>query len=394
MEDISERIRQPISTHELERRWAEARKAMAAEGIDCLVMQTSNSYLGMYTRWFIDIQPENGYPWTVIFDAKEEMTTISHGSRTAPAGPPDWAARGISHRIGLPYFLSCNYTNTYDAEAVVADLKARKAKKVGMVGRAFMSVPFYEYIVANLEGVEIVDATEMIDRIKVVKSAEEIELIKKTARMQDEAWSYILGVIRPGMKEYQLRAELQRFVVEAGSEEQWLMIGSAPVETAPNQKPSFFQNRTLRSGDQIAILNEANGPGGYYTELARPICLGSVPDELAEAWEAAVEAQKLTAQRLVLGAKPAEILRAHNDFMMSRGYPAETRIYAHGQGYDLVERPLIREDEPMTLTANMNITIHPFAVNDRVFANCCDNYIITEHGAERIHKTAQQVFVI
>jgi Xaa-Pro aminopeptidase len=393
-EDMSERIRQPISTRELERRWSEARKAMASRGIDCLVMQGSNSYLGMYVRWFTDVWVENGYPWTVVFPAEGEMTAISHGSPSSPGGPPAFAARGIKTRIGLPYFLSANYTNTMDAEAAAEDLRARKAKRVGIVGKAFFSAASYECLVANLSGVEILDFTDEIDRIQVVKSDEEIALIKQTAKLQDDAWSHILGFVRPGMKEYEVRAELQRFCVMRGSEEQWLMLGSAPAGQAANQKPSFFQNRTLREGDQLTILIEVNGPGGYYTEIARTVCLGSVPEELARAWEVAVEAQKLTAQRLVPGARPGDLLKANNEFMVSRGYSAEHRIYAHGQGYNLVERPLIREDEPMLLTAGMNIAVHPMAINEKAFANCCDNYIITERGAERIHTTPLEVFSV
>lgn len=393
-EDMSERIRQPISTRELERRWSAARKAMAGQGIDCLVMQGSNSYLGMYVRWFIDIEVENGYPWTVIFPIDDEMTTISHGSPVEPAGPPPFAARGIKTKLGLPYFLSANYTNTMDAEEVARELKARRAKKVGIVGKAFFSAASYEQLVASLPGVEIVDATDMIDRIQVIKSDEEIELIKKTAELQDDAWAHILNYVRPGMKEYEVRAELQKFCVERGSEAQWLMLGSAPAGQAARQKPSFFQNRTLRPGDQLTILIEVNGAGGYYTEIARTLCLGSVPDELAQGWAVAVEAQKLTAQKMVPGARPADLLAANNDFMVSRGYSAEHRIYAHGQGYNLVERPLIREDEPIILAAGMNIAVHPMAITERVYANCCDNYIITEQGAERIHKTPLEVFVV
>ncbi len=117
-EYASEGIRQPISTHELERRWAETRKAMAGHGIDCLLTQNANSYCGAYVRWFIDMPNEVGYPWTVIFPANEEMTTISHGVDSRPVGWPDWAVRGVKRRIGLPYYLAFNYTNTMDARVL------------------------------------------------------------------------------------------------------------------------------------------------------------------------------------------------------------------------------------------------------------------------------------
>ena len=45
--------------------------------------------------------------------------------------------------------------------------------------------------------------------------------------------------------------------------------------------------------------------------------------------------------------------------MRARSLPPELRLYCHGQGYDLVERPLIRADETLTLEAGMNIAVHP-----------------------------------
>ena len=55
--------------------------------------------------------------------------------------------------------------------------------------------------------------------------------------------------------------------------------------------------------------------------------------------------------------------------MRSRGLPEERRLHCHGQGYDVVERPLVRNDESMTIEANMNIGIHPSPglSNPRVF---------------------------
>ena len=49
------------------------------------------------------------------------------------------------------------------------------------------------------------------------------------------------------------------------------------------------------------------------------------------------------------GASCPEIASAHDDFMKQKGAPTETRLYSHSQGYDLVERPLIRADETMVL---------------------------------------------
>ncbi|MDD5205634.1 MAG: hypothetical protein PHS17_09440 [Desulfobacterales bacterium] len=71
------------------------------------------------------------------------------------------------------------------------------------------------------------------------------------------------------------------------------------------------------------------------------------------------------------------------------------RLYAHGQGYDLVERPGIRDDEPMKIQANMNITVHPIIGTPRVFAWACDNYLVTEKCVtDCLHRTPKKIFEI
>jgi Xaa-Pro aminopeptidase len=94
------------------------------------------------------------------------------------------------------------------------------------------------------------------------------------------------------------------------------------------------------------------------------------------------------------GAKPRELLNAHNKLLISKRYPPEGRLYAHGQGYDLVERPAIRPEETMTIKKGMNITVHPITLTKEAYAFCCDNYLVTDSGTVRLHKTPREVFVV
>ncbi|MCX8022560.1 MAG: M24 family metallopeptidase [Syntrophorhabdaceae bacterium] len=391
---LIENVRQPISTEELHRRWSETRKAMAQQDIDCLVMQNSNQYLGGYVRWFTDIPAKEGYPVTVIFPIDDEMTMISCGGVPMPPVPPEWAVRGVKERINRPYFRTLNYTDTMDGEVIIAQLKARGVKRVGIVGKGSMSAPTYEYIREHRGKVEIVDATDLVDRIKAIKSEEELTFIRKAAAIQDAAMAAVPAIARPGKKEYEIISAVTHLLMDLGSEEQLLMIGSAPKGVSTGQKNDFFTNRTIQEGDQLFLMIEVNGPGGYYAELGRTFCFGDPPEELLKNWEVAKEAQLRTVERLVAGARPADLIKAHNEFMVSKGYEAEGRLFGHGQGYDLVERPALRADEPMSLAANMNIAVHPFAVTEKAYAFCCDNYIVGESKAVRIHKTPQEVLVI
>jgi len=180
-----------------------------------------------------------------------------------------------------------------------------------------------------------------------------------------------------------------------GSEEQLVMGGSAPFGRPASYQKRQYQNRTVRENEPFTLLVEVNGPGGMYAELGRIFFTGNVPAELSDAWELCREAQKVTLGLLRPGADTKAIWDANNEFLLSHGKIAETRLYAHGQGYDLVERPAIRDDEPMKLKPNMNITVHPTIGTDRLWVWVCDNYLVTETGPSPcLHKVPQQIFSV
>jgi len=90
---------------------------------------------------------------------------------------------------------------------------------------------------------------------------------------------------------------------------------------------------------------------------------------------------------------PADIYARHNDYMTSHGGPPELRLFGHSQGYDLVERPLLRADEPMQLAANMNMAVHPGFFSKTNFAFICDNFLIKGDGSvEHLHKAEQKIW--
>ena len=87
--------------------------------------------------------------------------------------------------------------------------------------------------------------------------------------------------------------------------------------------------------------------------------------------------------------------RAHDDYMRARGLPPETRLYAHGQGYDMVERPLIRADESMCFEEGMCLAVHPGYETPEIFAVICDNYMVGAQGpGDCLHKPEKKVFEI
>jgi Xaa-Pro aminopeptidase len=392
--DEEQRVTGSISSNELKRRWKEVRIRMRDLGIDFLVIH--NHERGGYVTWFTDVPAKGCSPFTIIFPAEDEMTTINPGG-TMPGGEmvsAGWALRGVKKRLTVPTFRSLIYTTTYDAELAVRELEDKRGATIGLVGTGYMLAPFHDYLRKNLPRATFVEATDLVDQIKAIKSDEEIALIKKTAALQDEAMEYAKKVIQPGRRDSEIIADIVCKVTNLGSEEQMAVLGgSGPMGTRVPIRGRHYQNRMLEAGDQFTLMIECDGPGGMYTELGGIFVIGKAPAEMMDAYEMAKETQKVTLRLLKTDAEPAEIWRANNEFLEQNGFSPETRLYAHGQGYDLVERPALREDEPMRLKPRMNIAVHPIISTDNLWVWVCNNYLITESGVgECLHKTPQEIF--
>jgi len=396
MEDPKQRVTASISTEELERRWEAARGVMKDHRIDYLLLRNDEEFMGGYVRWFTDLPARHSYPFTVIFPLHEEMSLISVGP--FPPGepaPPAWAVRGVKRRLSAPYFPSARYTYTYDAELAVGVLKEKKGSTIGLVGPSFFPMNFYQYLVDHLPGAKFVDLTEEIDQIKAIKSEEELGWIRKAAALQDAAIQHVRKTLKPGMRDFEVYAEAHYSTTRQGSERGLILVGSGPKGAPAPFQFRHFQNRTIREGDQVSLLIEVNGPGGFYTEISRIFSLGKPSQELVDAFGHAVEAQKHTLSLLMPAADPRQILQSNNAFLKKKGYKPELRLYAHGQGYDLVERPFFLEDETLRIQPGMNLTIHPTACNDRVWAGICDNYLMTKSGpGECLHQTPKEIIVL
>jgi Xaa-Pro aminopeptidase len=397
MQDETEvRVKSRISTPELERRWKAVRQVMKEKSLDFLIMQSFSDVLGGYVKWFTDINAMHSYPVIVIFPREGEMTSIWHGARLpAKPSPPEWAVRGMKKRINVPTLPSLDYSNVFMAEEVVKELAPFKNARIGLLGMGFMSAALYAHITKNLTSATFIEVTDLIDNIKAIKSEEEIKYIKESCAIQDAAFDHVLKIIQPGKTEHDIYTDIVKTCVSMGAEGINVRTGSAqPGKSVMTWSP-YFQNKVIEDGDQFTVLIESNGPSGFWGEIMRVICLGKVTDELQKQQEVCVQAQKLALSLLKPGANPGDLFKANNAFIMGKGYAEERRIYAHGMGYDMVERPALNTEEPMKIQAGMNIAVHPFVISDRAAAHTCSNFIVSAKGEPVcLHRTPEKIFTL
>src|ERR1700689_2264176 len=176
MEQLSPRLQTPISTAELERRWAAVRAAMEREKIDVLLLQNNNDHMGGSVKYFTDLPATNGYPFTVVFPRDDLMTLVSMGPFGAVHdlnGNSDGVRRGVKQWLTTPSFASCNYTASYDAELAAKALAPYAGGTIGLVGAAQLSFALVDYLQkGRFSNTRFIDASDLVDTIKGIKSAE------------------------------------------------------------------------------------------------------------------------------------------------------------------------------------------------------------------------------
>ncbi len=396
MASLAERAHHPVATTELERRWAVVRKAMENHKIDVLLMQNNNDFMGGFVKYFTDIPATHGYPYTVIFPRDDRMTVILQsyfGDNRLLPPEGDGYRRGVKSVLGAPYFSSVQYSTMYDAELAGKALASYAGKTIGLLGRGTLPISLIDHLRSKLSTANFVDATDMVDYIKSVKSEEEIKHIRRTAAMQDGAIEAAMKAVAPGKREIEIAAVAEHYVLDHGGEQGLFLANSHSPGDPLYWGNRHLQNRTLREGDFFTLLIESNGPGGFYTEISRTCVIGKAPQQMKEEFAMLLEARKYTLGLLKPGALCKDIWDSYNGFLRKHARPEEQRLYCHGQGYDLVERPLVRLDEPMPIMKGMNITCHPTFIAGGMFNTICDNYLIGDKGVtERIHKSPEKFY--
>lgn len=394
MPKTESRIVRRTQSAEMERRWSLVRDHMHDQGLQAVIAMGCDDYLGGYVRWLCDRPAANAYPVVAIFHADAPMSLIEHGPRGGRqdvSKHPEFS--GVEELLTTTSWRSVPSTYRNEADIACSVLKSRGYHKVGMVGSGGMPFAFVEALTET--GVELVDATAFFDLCKAIKSDVELEEIRATAAMQDEIFQCLLNQIKPGMRDLDVAAIAQFEARRRGSEQGIVMVSSKPIGQPTLMATAHFQNRTFERGDHLTVLIEVNGPAGYYTELGRTIVLGKATPELQDAMSLAVSAQRNVLGRMTNGALCADIAATNDSFLGSHGLQAETRVFSHGQGYDLVEWPLVRDDEATALVAGMNVPVHPSFVQGGAFGFVCDNFIVQPDGAPmRIHATPQRLFEI
>jgi len=260
------------------------------------------------------------------------------------------------------------------------------------VGLEFDVLPVQQYArVGRLfPTMQFVDASQLIREVRMTKSAYEVNCIRRAAQIQDRMAARLREVLKPGMTELELAAEIEaearrhghqgfirarRFNLECffghllsgenGAVPSWMDSPTGGTGLSPAFSTGLGTRRIQR-GEPV-MLDYAGAVDGYYSDQARVFSLGPLPEDMVKAHAACISILEEVLGCLRPGIHAGEVFaRAQSaagrlgyaDRFMNAG-PAQVAFVGHGVGVELDEIPYLAAGSDLRIEAGMVLAVEP-----------------------------------
>ena len=376
----------PFSKKEYQERLKKLRDVMNSNNLDMIIL-TSMHNIAYYTGF---IYCSFGRSYGCVITEKKIVTI----SANIDAGQP-WR-HSFSENIIYTDWKKDNFLR-----AIVSIIGRDEPPKNIGIENDHVTLEMKEKLVSLFNFSKFNDVSKDLMKLRMIKSNEEIDIIKNGARIADIGAEEIVKHIKVGASELEIATigrdkmefEIAKTYPDAEYMDTWVWFQSGiNTDGAHNPKTS----RKLISGD-ILSLNTFPMISGYYTALERTLFLDKVDDASLKAWEANVKVHKRGLELIKPKAKCSEICKELNDLFAQLGY-LQYRTFGYGHSFGVLshfygrESGLeLREDIDTILEPNMVISMEPMIMIPEGKPGAGgyrehDILVINENGTENISK--------
>ncbi len=239
-----------------------------------------------------------------------------------------------------------------------------------------------------------VPLSDSVEQLRMIKNDAELDLMSKGAARLDQAFSYLLSLIKPGISERELSLELEIFLLRVGAEERSFkfIVASGTRGALPHGSASgkIIKDRELVTFDFGAVFD------GYATDMTRTVCLGR-PDWLqSEIYELVKEAQAAAVTAVSPRKNTKEIDSVARDIIEKAGYGEYFgHGLGHGIGMETHEAPTLNQRSETKLEAGMVVTIEPgIYMPGRGGVRIEDMVQVTAVGVRRMTTSSRELITI
>ena len=240
-------------------------------------------------------------------------------------------------------------------------LVARRVKALGLRRVGFesqhLTVDQHQRLMAALPGeIQLTATTGLVEGFRMLKSADEVELLRNVARIAGRAFDRVRPAIRPGLRERDVAFLLEQTFRELGADGPAFdtIVAAGERGALPHGRAS---DRVLERGDMVVVDFGASA-GGYQSDSTRTIVVGEPTPEQRQVIDAVRRAQS-ESMALMKPGVPADAVDRRAREALAGDPDAFQHGLGHGIGLTVHERPFLSPSDQTPLQAGMVITNEP-----------------------------------
>ncbi|MBW3663018.1 MAG: Xaa-Pro peptidase family protein [Actinobacteria bacterium] len=230
---------------------------------------------------------------------------------------------------------------------------------------------------------------EVTTRLRIVKTEEELELLRAAAQAIDRVHAQVGALLTPGRTEDEVGRDIAELILEDHDEVAFIIVASGPNGASPHHETG---GRTLASGDTV-VVDIGGVRQGYCSDSTRNYAIGPVSAEYLEAHEVLRRAQEAGVTAARSGAAAEDVDRACRDIITEAGY-GERFVHrtGHGIGVEVHEQPYLVEGNEVTLETGMTFSVEPgIYLPGRFGMRIEDIVTATPQGGERLNTRSHEL---
>lgn len=337
------------SKTEIERRYANVRRAMQQAGLDYLIVSGSE-YSGFEgaVRYMCGFHILHRYAYVVVPLAGDPVAVFPREAT--------WVG---DHSAT---FLAQREFPAHCGEWMADFLKAKGAGKVGVYGLEYvMNVRDYAALVKA--GFELIDFDVAFDYARAQKSEEEIASVRHSMEINKAGVLAVIKAYQAGKTEAQLMGVAEELFAAAGTARKTMdMMCSGPNGSIMPQMV-FPTGRAVQDSDAMVYGLEIAGEGGHWVEFSRVLAPQGIDAVTQEMFTAYQEFHELAKQHMKAGNTAVDVHRACAKPFQERGYRLG-HVSGHSIGMTMIEMPRIGEGYDFVLPENMVCSMHPHIMTE------------------------------
>jgi len=270
---------------------------------------------------------------------------------------------------------------------------ARNLKRAGFEGEHVSFAGYKSLIKGMPSGIRLSPASSLVESIRIIKDSDELALMKEAALLGASLFDRALEVIRPGVKETEVAAEMEYAASKAGAEGM-----SFSTIIAAGQRSALPHGRASNQPiplDGFVVCDFGVILAGYCSDRTRTVYVGRPSGEARSAYEAVREAQQAALDAVRPGQKLGEVDQAARKVLQKHKLAKYfTHSTGHGVGLEIHEAPRIAAGQEDQLKPGMVITIEPGVyLPGKWGIRIEDMAVVTDSGCEVLAPATKELIV-